>query len=927
MVSTYHGIETGRRAITYFRKSMEVAGTNTSKANTEGYSRQVVNKTASAALSTSTNYSMLGTGVDITSIERMRDQFLDARKRRATVDQTYWQTMATGMERVDSFIVGTNDIGVNNLLDNFWTAIQDVHINPNNGAIRGFFLDEADTLVQFAYNLSATYNSYRDELNNDISAMVQEANGLIDQIALLNKGITQLVLSGAEPNELLDKRDLLVDQLCTLTGATATTSVDERDNAFKVMIGGRIVVQGTNVRHLMLVENEANKGYYDIQIEYNQYDITSNPDAVGVILEQRADDQRMIDGSCTMDALHEIEVVRTADELYWTVGYGLAQSEGGERMDGFGSADTPLGIEGSFALQVGSAGVRAYSEVFGKTPPGPGIVLGEPGPGEPTSYSFRVSAGDFETTLTVEWKTVEIDDPNDPNIPPGKINVDRWVVSDNAVPPSVTPFSSATENLTVDEIVGYFNENYPDSGVVAKNDGNALVFESADRQIVSVTDINGSLMQSCGLANDNPIVKIEVTKDDTLQTIANKINNAYMFDKIVAIEGEGDEATTERLLFYETVPADTAPSSPEEWMHASVEVDANGNPYLCLTSNVAGEANRINVMSGSVCGDSVNDMTVARLLGLVEAVTDENGNKVQSDVTSYIQLDRANDEIITRYTQGGDVFVDDAYVILDGKEYLSSANEFKNARQIAVIGEAKADTMEEFSPGIRVVLNGVGTSEIIVRHHLTEGTIFSYVKLRDDILLSHTDVFDEMMYELATQFNAIHYAGYGTGDYKNVSGMAFFEAISNQYGAFSKLKIDDEIISDDGFNHERLAAMSGDGKGSALGTGDGSNALAIAQLKQAKLFMSGTADFNGLYTDFVAVYGSFGQRSEIMLSNQNYIVEQIEIQRQQIMGVNADEEMLTLVEMNQNFNYASQYISTLMQVIDQIISGLGRVGI
>lgn len=904
MVSTYHGIETGKSAITYFRKSMEIAGINTTKANTEGYSRQVVNNTASQALSTATNYSQLGTGVDITSIERMRDLFLDARMRRATVEQAYWQTMSTGMQRVDSFIVNTNEIGVNNLLDNFWTSLQDVHIYPSDPAIRGYSLQMADTLVQFSANLSSAYNSYRDELNDDIRAMVEEANALIDQIVVLNKGIAQVTLAGAEPNELLDKRDLFVDQLCTLTGATASTSVDERDNDFKVSINGMLVVQGTNKRHLVLVENPANNNYYEVQVEYNQYDITSDPDVAGVIIERRADDQRMIDGTCTMDATHELEVIRTADEMYWTVGYGASQTDGGSRMDGIKSAGTGLGIEGSFALQVGSNGVRAYSEVFSKTPPGLGNILGELGPGETDKYSFRISAGEFEATVKVEW-----DDTNS-----------VWLISDNNGNTDV----SDDENLTVDKIAGCINQWYGGSGIVAQNEGNALVIESADKQVLSITDINGTLMQSCGLANDNPIVKIEVTKDDTLQTIANKINNAYNFDKIEKIEGEGDDATSIRLLHYDTVPPDTAPSSPEQWMHASVEVDEKGDYYLCLTSNIAGEANRINVMSGSVCGDSVSDMTVARLLGLVE----NNADTGQADVTSYIQFDAEDGAVITRYTDDGDVFVDDAYVILNGKEYLSSSNTFKDARKIAAIGEAKADTLEEFSAGIRVFVNGTGTTTITVRHPLTEGAIFAAIKLRDDMLLSHMDVFDDMMYKLATEFNAMHYAGYGTDDYENVTGMGFFERISSQYGAFGKLEVDNLIISDDGiFDHSRLAAISGDGSGYPLGEGDGSNALAMAQLKQAKLFMSGTADFDSLYRNFVAAYGSFGQQADTMLDNQNYIVEQIGVERSKIMGVNSNEEMLSLVEMNQGFNYTSQYLSVLISVIDQIIGGLGRVGI
>jgi flagellar hook-associated protein FlgK len=56
-------------------------------------------------------------------------------------------------------------------------------------------------------------------------------------------------------------------------------------------------------------------------------------------------------------------------------------------------------------------------------------------------------------------------------------------------------------------------------------------------------------------------------------------------------------------------------------------------------------------------------------------------------------------------------------------------------------------------------------------------------------------------------------------------------------------------------------------------------------------------------------------------------VEQIGISRESVMGVNTDEEMLSLVEMNQLYNYTSQYLSTILGVIDKIINGVGLVGI
>jgi flagellar hook-associated protein 1 FlgK len=438
---------------------------------------------------------------------------------------------------------------------------------------------------------------------------------------------------------------------------------------------------------------------------------------------------------------------------------------------------------------------------------------------------------------------------------------------------------------------------------------------------MSINDLGGDLMRSCGLADTNPAVKIDVQPEDSLQTIANKINNAYMFDRTLEVDEDGNE-TPKGNLTYETDPPGTSPSSPDQWLHASVETDENGDCYLVLTSNTAGEASRINILSGSVCGGGVTDMTVARLLGLVDAAKDADGGTTQSDVTSYIQFSD-DGAVIDRYDPYGDVYADDAWIIADGNEFISSTNEFKDARKVAAVGNAPADHEQEFIQGIRVDLNGTGQTTILVRHHLTEGAIFASLKLRDDVLLSQMDVFDDMIYKLASEFNAIHYAGYGGGEYSNITGMGFFEQIKGKYGAFGNLNVDPTI----NFDGDRLAVATGDGTGHSLGTGDGTNALSIARLKQAKLFHNGIANFDDLYAGFVADLGSFGTMTKTAMNAADYVVEQIGIQRESVMGVNADEEMLHLVEMNQGYNYASQYISTLISVLNQIINGLGRVGL
>lgn len=915
MVSMYHGVSVGSSALSYYRKDMEIAGVNTSNAKEAGYSRQVVSGTAREALHTGTAYSMLGAGVEISQIERMRDEFLDARMRRATIEAAYHRIVEAGMSRVETMVRGGGgaDVSFSTALDSFWQGFEDLHISPSEPAVTAAALSRADAAVAAASRLSSDIAAYRRELDVEIRDMVTEANSLIDQIAVINRGIAAANTKSAA-HALMDRRDLLADRLCEITGAVVHPSRDETDGDYKISIDGKIVVQGTRKRHIVIYENAANGGMAEPQIEYDQYLPSSDEDVAGVVIESRADDLRANDGTCTMDALHKFDIRRVADEMRWQVGHALADIDGGQRIS-ISSDDVALGIDGSFALQVGTAGVRLVSHAYTATPPGRGVMLGTPAAADPTRHVFRISAGDYEDTITAEWTAGA-----------------GWSLTDSH---GRTATLADAAEITTEDLANFINaDDGPAShGIRAEVAGDTLILESISRNILSVTDIEGRVARDSGLANVTPTVRIDVTSDDTLRTIANKINNAYQSDRVTQIETLDDGTKNElHLMEYDTDPAGTVPSKPSEWLYATVERDAAGSCYLLLTSNEVGEAHRINVLPGSVCGGTASDFTAARLLGLVADGYDDQESGIsydgQRDITNYVQHDASTGAVTDRYTRSGDVFVDDAYIVLDGKkEFLSSENEFRDAREVAQVGTARADELTEFSPGIRVTVRDTGTTDVIVRHHFIEGEIYAALKLRDEMMLAQRDRLDTMVYELASQVNAVHRAGYGTGENEETTGMAFFRELNGRYGALAEFGIDKALMSDGVLDTSRVATASGDGTGHRSGAGDGSIALGIAQLKQEKLFMSGTADFNDYFRDFVTSYASLGKRSKTMLESVSATMEQISRERSAVMDVNIDEEMLTLTRANQNFSYVSRYLTTLMSVIDQIISGVGRVGL
>ncbi|MDR1515010.1 MAG: flagellar hook-associated protein FlgK [Synergistaceae bacterium] len=928
MGNLFAGLSTGSVALSYYTRGIETAGHNIANAGTEGFARQRVNVAANGSINEGGVW--VGQGVDVTSITRMRDIFLDAQYRAQLPTLGYWETKAANIANMEYYL-GSLDYGTfQTALDTFWTGVEDVHKNPEEETVRETMLADAESMITTVVNMRKNYHEYRGVLNERIYDMVKEANQLIDDIAVLCREISQAKNAGMNPNDLMDKRDTLAERLCKLTGATVgSPALDEADGDYKIDLNGKLLVQGaahynckgdlTNTRHLVLVPMVGNYGYYDVQVEYNQYDhVVNGYDVASVVIERGATPP----GDCARDGVHELFVERLADGMTWMAG-GAASAAvtGGQRLGYIYDKTQALGIDGSFSLQVGNAGVQALSKSYSDTG---GVLRDGASASAGDTYEFRIAAGEFETYIKVEFDG----------------SAWNFSASNGTVDSSFSPTGGT--DLTLQDL-----SNFIDSIILPSSTQNAflstvdangsLTIEGANNaemrgHLLSITDFNGNLAQEMGIANKNPAVEITVKPEDSLETIANKINAVYKSELVL-----GDNP------LYSTNPPGTAPSSPEEWLHANVVREPDGTYYLALTSNVSGEANRINVLPGNVCGVTGN-ISAAVLLGLIDA-PDGTG---ATPATSYMQMNTASGAtttIINRST--GDVYVDDAYFIYDGKHFLSESNSFKDAR-IFKTGTGTsgftwvnrmADELDRFGTGIRLNLHGLNThysddgtalstndpTLIQVKAHITNGEIFAMLESRDDMILGLEDYLDDIVYEMVTEGNAVHYAGHGIGDNAETTGTAFFDHISARYGAsnLSRFALSAAVVKDPSL----IAAASGDGSGHTAGAGDGSNALRFAQLKITKVFESGTADFNEYFRLMMGDLGVQGYTANYMMQAQTNVADQIQSLRDSVMGVNTDEELMDIIKFQQGVGAISRYMTAIDEMLDRIINGMGTAGL
>jgi flagellar hook-associated protein 1 len=241
-LSTFLGIETALRGLLAQQRSLDTASHNISNANTAGYTRQVVDLQATNPISDMPN-GQLGTGVSVLAYQRARDEFLDVQLRAQTMLQGYYGARQDGLEQVEMTLQEPSDNGISSLLSKYWSSWQDVSNSPESLTIRETLLQNGAELARGLQGLRQQLTRIDGQTGTNIGMTIGDINSTVGAIATLDQGIMRDVLSGLEPsNDLLDRRDLLIDKLGGMVNLTSTKmangSVTLQVGAFTLLSGG-----------------------------------------------------------------------------------------------------------------------------------------------------------------------------------------------------------------------------------------------------------------------------------------------------------------------------------------------------------------------------------------------------------------------------------------------------------------------------------------------------------------------------------------------------------------------------------------------------------------------------------------------------------------------------------------------------------------
>lgn len=231
MLGLISTLNTAKLGMSATQANINVTSHNISNANTEGYSRQVTKLVTTTPFSAPSFTSMagpgqFGTGVEVASVTRVRNHFLDYQVRNETSKQGEYQIKYETLSKVEGILNEPSDSGLTSIMSDFFKAWQDVSNSPADSNARTVLAQKTDALTGALNSYYNQLTKMKEDACESIKQTVFDVNSLLSQIDTINQEIIQVSVAGQSPNDLMDRRDLLLDQL----SAKMNINVDRNQN-------------------------------------------------------------------------------------------------------------------------------------------------------------------------------------------------------------------------------------------------------------------------------------------------------------------------------------------------------------------------------------------------------------------------------------------------------------------------------------------------------------------------------------------------------------------------------------------------------------------------------------------------------------------------------------------------------------------------
>jgi flagellar hook-associated protein 1 FlgK len=206
------------RGMSTQQKAINVTSHNIANANTEGYSRQrtkieTTRPFGMPSLNSAAEPGQLGTGAQVAAVERVRDSFLDYQVRVETSKHGEFSARDKFLSEIEAIFNEPGDTGISSLIGKFFDSWQSLSTNAQNSNSRTIVVQQSAALADSLNHTANQMLKLKENVQQVIKDDVFQVNDILNQIDKLNQQIKGVRIAGEMPNDLMDRRDLLLDEL------------------------------------------------------------------------------------------------------------------------------------------------------------------------------------------------------------------------------------------------------------------------------------------------------------------------------------------------------------------------------------------------------------------------------------------------------------------------------------------------------------------------------------------------------------------------------------------------------------------------------------------------------------------------------------------------------------------------------------------
>lgn len=262
MRQSFFGFNIALSGLYTAQKNLDTVSHNITNATTPGYSRQQAVQMASRPLSVLDGTGMVGTGSEVKTVARIRDEYLDFKYWSENIAGGEWNKKAELLSEIEGTFNEPSSSGFVTIMNEFFNAYQELAKDPSSPSVRALVREKGFTMANYFNNTANHFEKLQEDINDMVRISVNQINSLATQIQQLNKQIYNFEIQGQSANDLRDSRTLLVDQLSKMINIQATeVSYGKLPNGaedihFQITVGGKSLVDHFNVSKLSLEQRQ-----------------------------------------------------------------------------------------------------------------------------------------------------------------------------------------------------------------------------------------------------------------------------------------------------------------------------------------------------------------------------------------------------------------------------------------------------------------------------------------------------------------------------------------------------------------------------------------------------------------------------------------------------------------------------------------------